>query len=265
MTGHLSLVCAGDENGRSFLREQSFNAPMHISKPFHESGTLVVNVVNPTAGFFAGDEVTWRVRVEKGARLLLASPSAQRVHRTGEGSARLRQEFFVADGGFLEVLPELFIAQGGASYSQKTTIEAERGAEFIFFEMFAPGRVAMGERFAFERLEWATDVMWAGTPALRERYRLSPGDESLEALQARGYYASCFAFGASFGAEADCWRAIAELHGEEAWVGCGSAAAGGGVVKILASGSIALRRTVASVRRALHAALGREPAALRRM
>ncbi len=238
---------------------------MHISKPFIESGTLVVNAVNPTAGFFAGDEVTWNVRVERGGRLLLTSPSAQRVHRMESGIARLRQDFRVSAGGFLEVLPEIFIPQGGASYAQKTMIEVEEGAEMIFFEMFAPGRVAMGERFAFTRLEFATDVIWNQMPALRERYLLSPHDGSLDALQTRGYYASCFAFGKNFDANADCWREISELHSEEAFVGCSAAAAGGCVVKILAKDSIALRRTVIAIRGALHAELGREPAALRRM
>lgn len=264
MTGHLSLVCAMDGGGRSFLREQSFRAPMHISKPFTECDTLVVNVVNPTAGYFAGDEVGCDVRVESGARLLLTSPSAQRVHRTEGGRARLRQNFFVAGGGFLEVLPEIFIPQSGAHYIQQTAITAEAGAELIFFEMLAPGRVAMGEAFAFARLEWTTDLRWAGERVLHERYALSPADESLAALRERGYSASCFAFGECFGPEADCWRVIAAAHGEAAWIGCTAAAAGGGVVKILARDSIALRRTIAGVREALHAALGRRPASLRR-
>ncbi|MEA3187203.1 MAG: urease accessory protein [Chthoniobacter sp.] len=265
MTGHLSLVCAADDSGQSYLREQSFCAPMHLSKPFTETNTLVVNAVNVTAGLFAGDEVSCHVRVESGARLLLTSPSAQRAHRSPQGTASLRQEFFVGSGAFLEVLPEIFIPHGGASYRQRTTIAAESGAELIFFEMLAPGRVAMGENFAFDRLDWETDVHWSGRPSVRERYSLSPADESLEALRDRPYYASCFAFGEDFGAGAECWCEIARLHDDDAWIGCSAAVEGGGVVKILARDSVSLRRVIACVRAALYGTLRRLPPQVRRV
>ena len=70
------------------------------------------------------------------------------------------------------------------------------------------------------------------------------------------------------------WRGVAD-DGEEfgfdleapltdARIGCGPLARGGWVVKCVADGSIALRRTLAAVRRELHAALGRREPSLRR-
>src|SRR5215207_8034190 len=61
VTGHLDILCAVDAEGRSHLRHQSFRAPIHLSKPHLDEGTLVVNVVNPTAGLLAGDRVACRV------------------------------------------------------------------------------------------------------------------------------------------------------------------------------------------------------------
>ena len=46
---------------------------MHLSKPHHDAETLVLNVVNPTAGLLEGDEIDCRVDVQSGARLLLLS------------------------------------------------------------------------------------------------------------------------------------------------------------------------------------------------
>ncbi|MEI9894863.1 MAG: hypothetical protein WDN28_13505 [Chthoniobacter sp.] len=54
LSGHLQLVCAVDETGRTFIREQSFSAPVHLSKPHLEEDVLVVNIVNPTAGAAGG-------------------------------------------------------------------------------------------------------------------------------------------------------------------------------------------------------------------
>ena len=113
LTGHLDLTCAADEAGRTYIREQSFRAPFHLSKPSWDEHALLVQIVNPTAGVFAGDGLRSRVAVESGARLLLTTPSANRIHAMPSGRATLDQHFAVADGGWLEVMPELFIPQAG--------------------------------------------------------------------------------------------------------------------------------------------------------
>jgi len=225
LTGHLHLVCAADERGRSYVREQSFCAPIHLSKPHEDEGVLVVNMVNPTAGLLAGDRIEVRVAVEGGARLLLTAPSASRALCTPEGHAAL------------------------------------------FFETLAPGRVAMGEVFAFTALDWETDVFLGGELIARERYQLAPESESVRALRAQfatGYYASCFVVSPALGAESPCWAAIHALHDAEAWVGCSPLRRGGWVVKVLASGSVVLRRKLGAIRRELYAALGRREPSLRR-
>ena len=71
LRGHLQLTCALDARGESHLRRQSFRAPMHISKPHLEAETLVVNIINPTAGLLSGDEIQCDITVESGGRLLL--------------------------------------------------------------------------------------------------------------------------------------------------------------------------------------------------
>jgi urease accessory protein len=114
--GHLRLVCGPDSRGFSSLREQSFRAPIHLSKPHLDAETLVVNVVNPTAGLLQDDRIEQDVRVKQGASLLLTSPSASRAHRVRTGWAEVSQHFHVAAGAALEVLPETFIPQAGASF-----------------------------------------------------------------------------------------------------------------------------------------------------
>jgi len=267
LSGHLHLVCAADKAGRSYLRSQSFCAPMHLSKPHEDAGVLVVNVVNPTAGLLSGDRIDCRVRVESGARLLVTTPSASRAHRAPEGYSELVQHFEVASGGWLENWPELFIPQGGARYRQRTTLRVEEGGEALFFETLAPGRVAMGEAFAFAELEWETEVLLGGETIARERYRLTSESAAIAALRgqfATGYYASCFVVTPRLAADAPVWKAIDALHEREAWVGCSALRRGGFVVKIVAAGSVLLRRKLAAVRRELHTAMGWAEPSLRR-
>lgn len=265
--GHLDLVCAPDSRGVSVLRHQSFRAPMHLSKPHHDADTLVVNVVNPTAGLLEGDRVECRVRVESGARLLLTTPSASRAHRMGEGRAELTQQLRVASGGFLEFWPELFIPQAGTRYAQRTELRVEEGGELLFFESLAPGRVAFGESFAFRELQWETDVWSGGAHVARERYRLTPESENVSTLRAvfpDAYYASGFILTPGLDESHPCWQRLHDLHASDAWVGCGRVARGGWVFKCLAAGSIALRRTLHAIRSELYAALSLSAPSLRR-
>jgi len=267
LAGHLDIVCAADSEGRSYLRHQSFRAPIHLSKPHFDEGVLVVNVVNPTAGLLAGDRIEYRACAENGAALSLTAPSASRAHRMSTGQAEVVQNLRVARGGWLESWPELFIPQGGTRFRQSTNIIVEEGGELLFFESLAPGRVASGEAFAFAELVWETDLFVGDAHIVRERYRVVPGDEAVRALRRQfdhAYYASCFAVSPLFVSELPCWTAINALHGANVWIGCGALGHGGWVVKCVADGSIALRRTLAAVRRELHAAAGRREPALRR-
>jgi urease accessory protein len=267
LSGHLRLICAVNEAGRTFIREQSFRAPVHLSKPHHEEDVLVVNIVNPTAGLLAGDRVRYDVAVESGARVLLTAPSASRAHRIVEGDARVAQEFRVAAGGWLESWPEMFIPQGGARYRQQTILRVEEGGEALLIEMIAPGRTASGEVFAFAELDWETEVFLGDVRIARERYVLTPESPTLAAMRAQfaeAYYASCLVVSPHLRPDSECWRRIHDLHGDEAWVGCSALVRGGWAIRVLAAGSVALRRTVTAIRGEIYAALGKRAPALRR-
>jgi urease accessory protein len=267
LEGHLELVCACDAHGRTFLRHQSFRAPIHLSKPHLDRGVLVLNVVNPTAGLLAGDRIRSDVEVEAGARLLLTTPSASRAHSSGREWSEVDQSFRIAAGGKLENWPELFIPQRGSSYRQRTTIEIEPGGELLFFETLAPGRVAMGEAFAYTALDWETTITIRGCRIARERYRLDPTREGVAALRERfatAYYASCFVITPELDAGDPCWERIHELHERSAWVGCSALLESGWVIKVITEGSVLLRRKLAAIRQILYAALNRPAPELRR-
>ena len=258
MTGHLDLVCGLDAKGASQLLSQSFRAPMHLSKPHLDGETLVVNVVNPTAGLFEGDEISCNVRVETGARLLLTSPSATRAHRMkGDGEARLAQHFSVGKNGWLEVWPELFIPQAGTRYRQKTTVEVEEGGGFLFFETLAPGRVASGEVFAFQYLDWETDIFYAGAHVVREKYKISPNDLQATIRQfPTGYYACVFLFHPAITTASGCWKIIDGLHDESTWLGHSGLSGAGWCIKLLAADSIRFRKALHAVRQSCYEAMG---------
>ncbi len=264
MNGHLHLVCGFGGDGIPCLKQQSFRAPFHLSKPHVDEGALVVNVVNPTAGMFDGDDLDLDVRVEKGAHLALTTPSASRVFQSRTGNAaRMRQRFLVEEDGALEFLPEPLIPHKGSVYEQSTEIRVETGGTLLFFEWLAPGRVASGEVFEFGSIAWNADVWQGGVLSVREQYRLSPDDTSLAPLTSlfpTTHYLGCFACGLeSFPSEQ-----VEALQSESCHLGWSALAGGGWAIKSLCENALTTRKLMSKLRHLLHAAMGRKPPALGR-
>ncbi len=272
MTGHLHLSARADPaTGRSFLGAQSHRAPMHVGKGHWDADArvLTVHAVNATAGLFAGDVVDWRVRVEPGARLRLVGPSATRVHRAARGGvetpdeAAATQIFTVAPDGWLEIWPELFIPQAGSRCRQTTWVEVSRGGRLLLCEGIAPGRVAMGEAWAFRSLRWATDLLYDGWPVARERWRMQPAaqPESVAGWRDAGralgtdapFYGTVFLVAEGIDAAHPGWQRLHDLQAEDRptalWIGVSRLGrAAGWTVRVLARDGAVLRRTLGTVR-----------------
>jgi urease accessory protein len=166
----------------------------------------------------------------------------------------MEQRLRVASGGWLELRPELFIPQAACAYRQSTVIEVEPGGELFFAETLAPGRVARGERFAFAEVAWALDLRRGSETLVRERYTLRRDDASTWSLRHPfdgGYYAGCYLVSDRAGPAAALQGAIHGLADAERIAGMTRLAPGCWSIKLLASGSEALRQTLAEVRRLL--------------
>jgi urease accessory protein len=262
-SGNLSLRADARPDGRTVLAQQSFRAPYHVSKPYwdEDARTLLVQVVNPTAGILAGDRLESDIAVGERAALLVTTPSASRIFQMKEGTAECRQHFSVGPGGWLEVMPEPLVPHRGSNYRQTTRIEVEPGGELFFADLLVSGRVGHGEAWVWSRLELVIDVRIGGELVLRERL-----DQSGAALQTLAGLAgagpgACFANAVLIAVERsddESWqKAVAALHGDGRWVGLSRLRRGGWNLKIVAPGTVQLRQTMQSVRGILAGAFPR--------
>ena len=191
----------------------------------------------------------------------------RRVYRTRSGGAAVNcQKFRVEENASLEWIPEPFIPHAGARYVQRTEIELHPTASLLFFDWIAPGRVAMGEIFAYRHLRWELDLTLGGKLVARERYDLDPGDDSLEVLKAKfpaAHYLSVYAAGTM----AANWPAaeLDALTGEDVYLGHGPLTGGVHVIRALCRDSLAARRLLETLRPMLYAAAGINPPALGRI
>lgn len=267
LSGHLDLRCELRADGVSHISRQSFRAPIHLSKSHVDQGCLVQSIVNPTAGFFDGDQLDSNIEVAPGAQLVLSTPSASRVYRARSGKAAVNvQKFEVGDEAFLEWIPEPFIPHAGARYAQRTEIRLAPAASLLFFDWIAPGRVAMGEIFAYQHLRWELDLFLAENLIARERYDLRPEDESLEALRAKfpaAHYLAVYAAGEM----ARDWpaEALDRLNGGDVYLGHGPLTGGVHVIRALCRDSLATRKLLETLRPLLYRSAGRVPPGLGRL
>ena len=263
LNGNLRLVCACHPERGTYVAEQSFSAPIHLSKPYWNGETLLVNVVNQTAGIFGGDSVQTHIVVEPGARVLLLSPSAARFHPSHGRQARLEQTFEIRAGGSLDVFPEISIPQSESRSLQKTSIHVEHGGELLYLETLAPGRVASGEAFAFSNYSWWTDIKVADRLVLRERAAINPSNASIAGLRAF-YPASYYASTILISPAAESWKsdfshAVAKLaEGSSAKIAASKLAAHGWSIRLLAADSVTLRESIRKLRELIYQRLDRQ-------
>ena len=255
-SGQLFLRAEARADGSTALAGQSFRAPFHISKPYWDAdtGVLLVQVVNPTAGILRGDRLESEIAVGAGASLLVTTPSASRIFQMEGGTAESRQRFRVEAGGWLEVAPEALVPHRGARFHQKTVIEVEPGGRLFFVDQLQPGRVAHGEAWLWDRLCLELDVRWGGELVLRERLDQSGAELRALAELAGSGPAACFANAVLLeeGKES-LWRgAVGALHRDGLWVGI-SALRHGWSIRLVSPDSIRLRQGLADLRRILSA------------
>ena len=170
--------------GRSRFRVVREDPPWKVVRAFNlpESGKLV-HLHNVSGGVLAGDRLALHVEVESGAVAQITTTGATRLyrHRAGAVDSEQTATFLVGDAAQLEYLPDPVIPYAGSRHRQRTEIRLGGGATLFWWDVLAPGRLAAGERFAFDRLAVQTVIHTGPRPVLREDYVLEPAKRPLDA------------------------------------------------------------------------------------
>jgi urease accessory protein len=133
-----------------------FTLPLQVLAPLAlGDDVLVVSMLNPTGAVLAGDRLRIDVRAAAGARVLLTTPSATKVHRSDGPMATQDVDLVIEEGATVEWIPDHTIPFAGAAYRQRLHAHVGPGASLIVADAFAAGRVARCERWRFRHLDSA--------------------------------------------------------------------------------------------------------------
>lgn len=196
----------GVRDGRTILTRSHCTTPWHVLPPAYldDTGAAYTQLVNPSGGLVGGDRLSIELNLDKGAHVLISTPSANRVYRSEEKPSEQIVTITVGSGAILEWLPEQTIPFAGSRFRQIIRVQLEPGATIMLWDVVAAGRIARGERWAFAALENDVHITTTSGGALLERYRLDPSTDlgQVGLAEAWNYVASLYMVGDSIAPEA---------------------------------------------------------------
>lgn len=139
------------------------------------SGMPEIQVTNPSGGILGGDLLKTEVALRPGAAATIATQGAAKAYRGPESSHEVI--FRLEEGAFLEYLPHHLIPYAGSSHRLRTEFRLGEGSVLLAWEAVSAGRLARGERFAFDRLSSRTRLFVDGRLEATDGFELSAGDE----------------------------------------------------------------------------------------
>ena len=118
--------------------------------------------------------------MEAGAAAQITTTGATRLyrHRAGLAESEQRLRFIVGESAQLEYLPDAVIPYAGSRHLQQTEVRLGRGAIFFGWEVLAPGRLAAGERFAYEKLSLKSEIYVGPKLVMQDNFLLEPGKKN---------------------------------------------------------------------------------------
>jgi urease accessory protein len=177
--------------GHTVMRNCRQQAPLQVVRAFAlEDGAAMVHLHNVSGGLLGGDHLELVVNVAPGAAAQVTTTGATRVYRALDqyGDTVQTNRISVAENGLLEYVPDPIIPYSGARLRQCTSIDLAAGAGLFWWDIFAPGREAHGELFAYERIELRTKLQVFGRWIAAEQAQLEPGKRGLATPERMGPY-----------------------------------------------------------------------------
>jgi urease accessory protein len=167
----LALVFKADAVGATRLVSRQHEGPLVVQRSFYPEGPAVphIYVLHPPGGVVGGDQLHLDVACGPGAHALLTTPAATKTYRTAGAASVIRQIFRIADGGWLEWLPQETILHDGTDVALTTEVHLDEGAGFVGSEILCFGLPARGEMFARGRCRQNIEIWRGDRPVLIER------------------------------------------------------------------------------------------------
>jgi urease accessory protein len=221
-------------------------APLRVLMPRPLPGEPACAVLlNTSGGIVGGDALRVEVRLEAGAAAVVTSQAAEKAYRSAGADATLEVDLDLADGTWLEWLPQETILFNGARLRRRLRVDAAARARLMATDMLVFGRRARGERFERGFLHDRCEVHIGRRLAWADVLRLAP--EPGELLDAPFGFAGAAAFATCIYVAPDAANRVGLARDLAAWSDVQSGATHIGpmlIVRWLAADPASMRRAL---------------------
>lgn len=142
-------------DGETYLAHDFTRTPCHLAgtvtldDPL--SGIATAYIQTPSGGIAQGDRHRMKIDVGSEARTRVNTQSATKVFGMDHNYGRMQVDLSVADGGYLEYLPDPTILHQGTRYATTCRLDVAPGATALVGDVVVPGRLAHEEAFTYDR------------------------------------------------------------------------------------------------------------------
>ncbi len=173
--GTLELTFDTDETGITRLADLHQRDPCRAMFPQYEADDIKQAVlVTTSGGLTGGDRLAISIAAEPGARAFVTTQAAEKIYRSTGALTEIAVSLRLAEGAWLEWLPQETILFEGARFRRDTAVHVRRDARLIAGEIVVFGRIERGERLEtaryFDRWRLYRDdaLLWADALSLSD-------------------------------------------------------------------------------------------------
>lgn len=159
---------------QTILRRSYALAPYKIQRPFYPEPEICHTVILHSAGgVLGGDRLSARIHLGAHSQALITTAAAAKIYRSNGLWAHQQTTITLAEGAYLEWLPQETIVFDRACYQQQVQIDLGPAATFCGWEVVRLGRSAGGEIFSAGCWLNALEVWQGGQPLWIDRQRIA--------------------------------------------------------------------------------------------
>ena len=150
--GLLQVELQKNNFGKTVIGELYSETPLHVQKALHydDSNLAYLYIVSASGGILQGDRYRIDISMKKDAQSHITTQGATRIYSMNSNSATQMLNISLEENSYLEFIPDQIIPYQNSRFYQKLSLNVHNDATMIYSEIVTPGRVAMGESFAYD-------------------------------------------------------------------------------------------------------------------
>lgn len=178
MHTELRLI-VNEEKGRTKIEDAYFTARVKIMEVSEEK-RLKVLLMTASAGMLKDDFYDFHLQAKAGSKWEFTGQSYTKIFHSNGGQCGQRVQIRVEDGADFWYCPCSALPFEKSNFSGDVLVKLDKKASFLYTEVLGAGRVAMGERFAFERYRNRLLIQVEGVPVFLDYTDYEPARMNLE-------------------------------------------------------------------------------------